>query len=99
MEVVPTKKLGQATLNCQPCYISSHYLSASNAPINVNLGWQVLWGGGGWDKGWRFDIANQHMVGTFDYRQVPRTPYLGLEAVKDLVTTRLPVALHYHRVG
>ena len=89
MEVVPTKKLGQATLNCQPCYISSHWGGRFCGRV----------GGGGWDKGWRFDIANQHMVGTFDYRQVPRTPYLGLEAVKDLVTTRLPVALHYHRVG
>ena len=25
--------------------------------------------------------------------------HLGLEAVKDLVTTRLPVALHYHGQG
>ena len=46
-------------------------MSPSNAPISVNL---KGGGGGGRDKGWRFDKGNQPTVGTFYYRQVPQTP-------------------------
>ena len=49
MEVEPTKKLDQATLNCQPCYISSYHMSPSNAPISINLK------GGRWE-GQRLEI-------------------------------------------
>ena len=88
MEVEPTKKLDQATLNCQPCYISSYHMPPSNAPISVNL------------KGGRGEGTKAGDLTRWGLFIIAKSNghHLGLEPVKDLVTTWSLVVLHYHGV-
>ena len=70
-------------------------MSPSNAPISVNL---KGGGGGGGTKAGDLTKEISPQWGLFIIAKSHRH-HLGLEAIKDLVTTRLPVALHYHGVA